>query len=64
MGNINDIGPGTGRTFCSVETDWLSKAQLGAFMHYLPDGEQFKAIPQFDVDGLAEQLQWAGAAYL
>ncbi len=46
------------------DTDWLSKAQLGAFMHYLPNQREFGFIPQFDVSALAAQLADAGAAYL
>ncbi|MBO4345083.1 MAG: hypothetical protein J5833_04975 [Victivallales bacterium] len=48
----------------NADTDWLSKAQLGAFMHYLPNQREFGFIPQFDVSALAEQLADAGAAYL
>ena len=45
-------------------TDWFSNSQFGAFMHYLPGGDDFKHIDKFDVEALAEQLKDAGAAYL
>ena len=60
----NDDTKKKAKMLCNPDTEWLSKAQFGAFMHYLPDQEQFMAISQFDVEGLAEQLQWAGAGYL
>ena len=30
-------------------TDWFSNAQFGAFMHYLPGGDDFRYIDKFDV---------------
>ncbi len=51
-------------TIRNADTDWFAKAQFGAFMHYLPGGEDFKNIDKFDVEALADQLKDAGAAYL
>ncbi len=48
----------------NADTDWFSQAQLGTFMHYLPNQQEFEYIPQFDVKALADQLADAGAAYL
>ena len=54
-------------------TDWLKEAKWGAFMHYMGDtvikGDQLtveswnKAVDAFDVNGLADQLDSAGAGY-
>ena len=43
-------------TIRNPDTDWFSKAQFGAFMHYLPGGADFKNIDKFDVEALADQL--------
>jgi formylglycine-generating enzyme required for sulfatase activity len=44
--------------------DWLSEARLGAFMHFLPGiGSGPAAVAGFDVEALAEQLEWMGARY-
>ena len=51
-------------TIRNQDTNWFAKAQFGAFMHYLPGGEDFKNIDKFDVEALADQLKDAGAAYL
>ena len=34
-------------TIRNADTDWFAKAQFGAFMHYLPGGEDFKNIDKF-----------------
>ena len=49
----------------SPQTDWLSAARLGAFMHFLPgDAPAFAKVNDFDVTALAKQLEWMGAKYL
>ena len=46
------------------ETDWMSEGRIGAFMHFLPDKDNFgKVEKQFDVEGLAEQLRQAGVSW-
>ncbi len=52
------------RTVRNPDTDWLSHAQMGAFMHYLPDNKEIAFWDVFDVAGLAAQLKDAGAGYL
>lgn len=48
----------------SPDTDWLKEAQIGAFMHFLPENaEQCAQIHDFDVVALAEQLEAMGAKY-
>ena len=44
-------------------TDWISAAQYGIFMHWLLDGTNKKLNDQFDVNYLADQLVEAGAKY-
>lgn len=51
------------RTMCNPDTDWLSQAKLGGFMHYLPSSEQFKHIYKFDVETLADQLHESNLRY-
>ncbi len=59
-------------TVRNPDTDWLSHAQMGAFMHYLPndrehyrfDSDETEFWGVFDVAGLDVQLKDAGAAYL
>ena len=49
----------------SPQTDWLSAARLGAFMHFLPgDAAAFAKVNDFDVAALATQLEGMGAKYL
>jgi alpha-L-fucosidase len=46
-------------------TDWLSAAQYGVFLHFLPgDAEGFARVKDFDVEALARQLESMGARYL
>jgi len=46
------------------DTDWLSNAQMGAFMHFLPDRTNgMKLVKQFDIESLATQLKTIGARY-
>lgn len=48
----------------SPQTDWLSEARIGAFMHFLPgDSADFETVEEFDVEALAKQLDWMGAKY-
>ena len=57
-------------TVRNPDTDWLSHAQMGAFMHYLPndrehyrfDSDETEFWGVFDVAGLVAQLKDAGAA--
>jgi hypothetical protein len=45
-------------------TDWFQQAQYGIFMHFLPsDPKSFALVEKFDVEGLAGQLEAAGAKY-
>jgi hypothetical protein len=45
-------------------TDWMMKARIGAFMHFLPaDANDFALVNSFDVEALAQQLQGMGANY-
>jgi hypothetical protein len=45
--------------------DWLMDARLGVFMHVLPaKGDDLAKLERFDVEGLAAQLDSAGARYL
>jgi len=49
----------------SSRTDWLRDAQLGVFMHVLPqDTAGLAKVEDFDVAALARQLSRAGARYL
>lgn len=44
--------------------DWFREAQLGAFMHFLPDRSNGQILSkQFDVEFLAKQLDAMGARY-
>lgn len=56
-----------GRVFAgdrSSDTDWLEQSDYGVFMHFLPsDAESLGKVDEFDVDGLAEQLERVGADY-
>jgi alpha-L-fucosidase len=45
-------------------TDWFKDARMGAFMHFLPaSSNDLKLVDQFDVEGLANQLESMGAKY-
>ncbi len=49
----------------SPQTDWLRDARIGAFLHFLHgDAASFGTVIDFDVEALAEQLDWMGAKYL
>jgi hypothetical protein len=46
-------------------TDWLPQAKYGVFIHFLPSGQAgLKQVAQFDVPGLARQLEEVRAGYL
>ena len=46
-------------------TDWLRDSHYGVLMHFLPhEAISFALADQFDVDGLATQLESIGARYL
>src|SRR5579859_3889180 len=46
-------------------TDWLSQAKYGVFIHFLPSGKEgLEKVEQFDADVLARQLDEIGAGYL
>jgi hypothetical protein len=46
------------------ETDWLSDAHYGVFMHFLPGNDaQLALVQKFDVEALTGQLEAAGAGY-
>jgi hypothetical protein len=45
-------------------TDWLSKARLGIFMHFLPsDSKTLELVRDFDTDAVANQLGEIGVDY-
>jgi hypothetical protein len=45
-------------------TDWLKDARYGVFMHFLPgDAKGLALVKEFDVQGLARQLETLGAKY-
>jgi hypothetical protein len=47
------------------DTDWMRKARLGAFVHFLPSTtSQLAAVAHFDTETLADQLANIGAGYL
>ncbi|MEN6427180.1 MAG: alpha-L-fucosidase [Phycisphaerales bacterium] len=46
------------------DTDWFREAKYGVFMHFLPgDAAGLARVREFDVDGLAGQLESVGAGY-
>lgn len=45
------------------DTQWLAEAGVGAFMHFLVDGNTSGLVDQFDVKALADQLEGAGVGY-
>ncbi len=51
------------KTMFNSDCDWLSKAKIGAFMHFLPSAETFDLVTKFDVDALILQLKISGARY-
>lgn len=53
----------TGQINHNPATDWMAKAKLGAFMHFLPGTQNFANIDAFDVDALINQLVDANADY-
>jgi len=45
-------------------TDWFKDAKYGVFMHFLPgDAKGLALVNEFDVQGLARQLETLGAKY-
>ena len=48
---------------CNPATDWLYKAKIGAFMHFLPNASNFELVEKFDVPAVAKQLSDSGAQY-
>ncbi len=45
-------------------TDWLKDAKYGVFMHFLPgDTQDLARVKEFEVEGLARQLETLGAKY-
>ncbi|MBM4027236.1 MAG: hypothetical protein FJ280_17795, partial [Planctomycetes bacterium] len=51
-------------TVNNPNTDWFRDAQYGVFMHLLPgDAKSLALVQEFDVEGLARQLETLGAKY-
>ena len=51
-------------TVNNPNTDWLKDAKYGVFMHFLPgDAASLARVADFDVEGLARQLETLGAKY-
>ena len=46
-------------------TDWLREAGYGLIVHFLPDPADWERdIAAFDVQALADEVEWTGAGYL
>lgn len=58
------VGCNKPATINNSNTDWLSAARYGVFMHFLPgDSQQLNRVKDFDVENLAQQLEIVGAKY-
>ncbi len=59
------LSPGGQAAPSGSSTDWLRDAKYGVFMHLLPgDAAGLARVQEFDVDGLARQVESIGAKYL